>query len=202
LGSRESNEKEVQFFLKTVKCDRLILAGDIFDLWFKSPKQIRKKYKDLIEVLNQRAKNIEIIYIIGNHDFNYRKDPIFCSDVKVVDNFVIDDKIIVIHGHEFDTLFFRLTQKPLAKLNEFVRSLLHISAKDIHNNGRKAITRLRENAINKYCIKSRYKMVIAGHVHDPENGLRYFNAGDWKIGEHNTYVVIEDDKVRLERYSI
>ncbi len=64
-----------------IQTKQLLLMGDIFDTLFVEVKETQKQNKELIELLNEINKEIELIYLEGNHDFNLKN--IF-PDAKVV----------------------------------------------------------------------------------------------------------------------
>ena len=66
---------------KELKIPQLILMGDIFDLLVGNSPYLKDRFKKEIELLDSIAKEIEVIYLEGNHDF-YLK-PIF-KNVKIV----------------------------------------------------------------------------------------------------------------------
>ena len=73
------NEKRLEFqlFLKKVeegkiKTTQLFLMGDIFDFLCLEVDYFIKRNQELINTLNSIAKDIEIIYLEGNHDFNIK----------------------------------------------------------------------------------------------------------------------------------
>jgi len=64
-----------------IKTPQLILMGDIFDLLVGTSSYLKDKFKTEIALIDSIAKNIEVIYIEGNHDF-YLK-PLF-KNVKII----------------------------------------------------------------------------------------------------------------------
>ena len=49
---------------------RIFFVGDLFDFWFEYKYVIPKKHFAVIRQLaRMREKNIEIVYLAGNHDF-------------------------------------------------------------------------------------------------------------------------------------
>jgi len=73
----ENKKNEDQFinFLNDIEndCSILVMLGDIFDYWFEYKYTIPKYYYRTLAKLKQFAeKEIEIIYIMGNHDFGHK----------------------------------------------------------------------------------------------------------------------------------
>ncbi len=108
------NHKKKEFisFLYDIKykkiiASQLILMGDIFDLLVGESKYLENRFKKEIYLLEDIAKDIEVIYLEGNHDFNLKK---FFKRVKV---FPIKKQPLILkynnktyalsHGDKFNT---------------------------------------------------------------------------------------------------
>jgi len=63
--------KKIQ--LKKIETTQLFLMGDIFDFICCESNFFVKKNKEVIDILNELSKQIEIIFLEGNHDFNLKK---------------------------------------------------------------------------------------------------------------------------------
>ncbi|EAI9968245.1 UDP-2,3-diacylglucosamine diphosphatase, partial [Campylobacter jejuni] len=77
MADAHENEQRKEFweFLQTLKkgkisTPQLILMGDIFDLLIGEISATHEFAKPYIELLEELALKIEIIYLEGNHDFN------------------------------------------------------------------------------------------------------------------------------------
>ena len=73
------NEKNKEFliFLKKVEskeifCTQLFLMGDMIDFISGESKYFIKQNSVIIELLNKLSKEIQIIYLEGNHDYNLK----------------------------------------------------------------------------------------------------------------------------------
>ncbi len=80
------NRQEFEKFLnlikeKKIKTTQIILFGDIFDLLISQIKYTIKVNYKIIQQLDEIAKEIEVIYLEGNHDFNLK--PIF-KNIEVI----------------------------------------------------------------------------------------------------------------------
>jgi UDP-2,3-diacylglucosamine pyrophosphatase LpxH len=53
----------------------LVLLGDIFDFWRKDLVQILQDHSDAIEKLYEFQSNVDVHYVIGNHDFYISEIP-------------------------------------------------------------------------------------------------------------------------------
>ncbi|MBP7769541.1 MAG: metallophosphoesterase [Aliarcobacter sp.] len=73
------NEKNIEFliFLKKIEskeiiCSQLFLMGDMIDFISGESKYFIKQNSVLIELLNKLSKEISIVYLEGNHDYNLK----------------------------------------------------------------------------------------------------------------------------------
>lgn len=74
------NRDEFLIFLKQlknldIKTEQLFLMGDMFDFISSESKYFVKKNRELIDLINEISKDVEIIYLEGNHDYNMQ--PLF-----------------------------------------------------------------------------------------------------------------------------
>jgi len=58
---------------KQLQPSQLILMGDIFDTLFGNVPYTQEVNAESIKILNEISKEIEVIYLEGNHDFNLKK---------------------------------------------------------------------------------------------------------------------------------
>ena len=76
-----------------IKTSQLFLLGDIFDALFGGVPHTAKANAEVIELIKQIAKKIEVIYLEGNHDFQLRK--FFHNDIAL---FPLQKQPVVIHA--------------------------------------------------------------------------------------------------------
>ena len=91
---------------------QLILMGDIFDALFGGIKETYKINQEMIELINDISKNMEVIYLEGNHDFNLQvifplvkvfpieTQPLLCN--------FNDKKVYLAHGDFSESLSYRV----------------------------------------------------------------------------------------------
>jgi UDP-2,3-diacylglucosamine pyrophosphatase LpxH len=217
VGSPESNYRHLNRFLRGLECDRLILAGDFWDLWDVSARRIRERYDDTVRYLRRiMDAGTEVVYVLGNHDEEYLDDP-------VMDGFVIRNeteielscgkRYAVIHGHDFDHVYKRWywPYRASAWVNKWFRKVLGFSTKSLkkktcvelsdEDEYSEAVGRIHDRARKTY-REMGYDGLIMGHTHSPVRitggRMDYINAGDWKWS--NTYVEILGDDITLKRY--
>jgi len=80
IADSHYNEKNTVLlsFLKHIKdkkleTKQLVLMGDMFDFLTYQTKYFIKKNQEVISLLNDLSKTIEIVYFEGNHDYNIAK---------------------------------------------------------------------------------------------------------------------------------
>ena len=207
LKRKDDNKDAVVKFLKNivVKYDKLIILGDFFEFWFGFKDIIIYDYFEILhEFKNLINKNIDIIYIEGNHDFCLG-DFIEHLGVKIFSEsyqFEINDKkFLAIHG---DTINIE-NDKFYAKLRKFLRSnfaiflmnnlpvslILKIADK-FSNASRKYLYKEHnlKNIIKSFKYKEEYDIVLSGHFHQNFSFENFYIIGDWK--EQLNYLTIDD----------
>ena len=95
LGTYGCHAKEVLQYLNSIKPKKLILNGDIFDIW-----QFRKRYFPkshllvIKKILSLAAKGTKVYYITGNHDEKLRR----FSDTKMGNIYILDKLVLNLDG--------------------------------------------------------------------------------------------------------
>jgi UDP-2,3-diacylglucosamine pyrophosphatase LpxH len=191
LGTYGCHAEELLRYLKTIKTKRIILNGDIIDMWQFSKRYWPKAHMQVIKhITGLLTKNTKILYLTGNHDEMLRKFSGFR-----LGSFRIDDKAVlklngkkawVFHGDVFDVTMQH--SKWLAKLgaigydtliliNAFVNGLLtrfgreKISlSKKVKDSVKSAVKFINdfEKTAADIAIDNGYDYVICGHIHQPE----------------------------------
>ncbi|WP_299110396.1 metallophosphoesterase, partial [uncultured Bradyrhizobium sp.] len=100
---------EATHFLKHVRCDRLILNGDIIDgwrlrrggTWTKAHTRFIRRVLTMIQ-----KRDTEVIYLRGNHDdFIGRLLPLQFDRLNLVEEYILETaqgRYLVLHGDVFD----------------------------------------------------------------------------------------------------
>jgi UDP-2,3-diacylglucosamine pyrophosphatase LpxH len=191
LGTRGCHAKELLKYMKSIDPKKVILNGDIVDIW-----QFKKSYfpKAHMQVIKQIAswatKGIKIYYVTGNHDEMLRKFVGFeMGSLKIVNKVVLKldgKKAWFFHGDVFDVTMQH--SKWLAKLGANGYDLLilinrlvnHISmklgkgkislSKRIKNSVKGAVKFVNdfETVAADIAISNDYDYVVCGHIHQPE----------------------------------
>ncbi len=190
LGTYGCHAKELLKYLKSIKPGKIILNGDIIDIWqFKKsywPKSHMQVIKHLTGLM---SKGVPVYYITGNHDEMLRKFVGFgFSSFKIVNKLVLNldgKKAWIFHGDVFDVTMKH--SKWLAKLggrgydllilfNRFINIISEkmgkgkISlSKKIKDNVKSAVKYINnfEQVAADLAIEKGYAFVICGHIHQP-----------------------------------
>lgn len=191
LGTYGCHSEELLRYLKTIKPKRLILNGDIIDMWQFSKRFWPKSHMQIVKhITGLLAKGTKITYLTGNHDEMLRKFAGF-----KLGSFQIDNKKVIslngksawiFHGDIFDVTM--QYSKWLAKLgaigydtliviNTFVNFILRLFgrgkislSKRVKDSVKQAVKFINdfEKTAADIAISNGYDYVICGHIHQPE----------------------------------
>lgn len=205
IGNEETNIVKLNLFLHNLECDRIIFAGDLFDLKCATSASIKHDYRPTLDFISRLwTKKVKIEYLLGDHDKDYLLDPIMGPlELPVVTSVDFSTpngrKIKVIHGHEFDH-FFRWHRliAPISKFfggkptyrncNHFTGDLYQVAVDEIHTGAREAHT-------------GKTDVLVMGHTRTPchltclDNLVETYDCGDWET--HASYVEIMGDKINI-----
>ena len=96
---------------KKITPTQLIFMGDIFDALFGCIEFTSKQNNEIIELINEISKRIEVIYLEGNHDFNLKNiflhAKIFSIQNQPVTARYKDKKAYLAHGDFEGNLLYR-----------------------------------------------------------------------------------------------
>jgi UDP-2,3-diacylglucosamine pyrophosphatase LpxH len=191
LGTYGCHAEELLRYLKSIKPKKIILNGDIIDMWQFSKRYWPKSHMQVVKhITSLLTKNTRIIYLPGNHDEMLRKFAGFRLGAFSIDNKALlslnGKKAWIFHGDVFDVTMRH--SKWLAKLgavgydtliliNTFVNWILtkigyeKISlskrVKDSVKSAVKFINNFEQTAAD-IAIGNDYDFVVCGHIHQPE----------------------------------
>jgi UDP-2,3-diacylglucosamine pyrophosphatase LpxH len=191
LGTYGCHAKELLQYLKSVKPKKLILNGDIIDIWQFSKRYWPQSHMQVVKhITGLIAKDTKVYYVTGNHDEMLRRFVGFkMGSLKIVNKIVLNldgKKAWIFHGDVFDVTMQHA--KWLAKLgavgydtliliNRAVNFVLHklgrgkISlSKKIKNSVKSAVKFINvfEETAADIGISNEYDYVVCGHIHQPE----------------------------------
>jgi UDP-2,3-diacylglucosamine pyrophosphatase LpxH len=205
LGTYGCHADELLTYLNSIAPKKLILNGDIVDIWQFSKRYFPKSHLKIIKkIINIASKGTEVIYITGNHDELLRR----FSDTKM-GNFSIVDKLILdlngqkawfFHGDVFDLSI--QNAKWLARLggygydililmNRWVNWCLDKMGKEkyslsskIKQSVKSAVKYIQdfEETAADLAIENGYDYVVCGHIHQTKKEIIETPKG------HTTYL--------------
>ncbi len=200
LGTYGCHADELIVYLNSIEPKRLILNGDIIDIW-----QFNKHYfpashmKVLLKLIGMASKGTEVYYITGNHDETLRKfSGTSMGNLHIVDKLVLNldgKKAWFFHGDVFDASI--QNAKWFARLGSYGYSFLirfnkavnwglikmgkerYSLSKKIKNSTAgtpKFVSDFEKSAID-VAIDNEYDYVICGHIHQPKKEIRTTKKG-------------------------
>ena len=201
LGTFGCHANELLTYLNSINPKRLILNGDIIDIWQFKKRYFPKSHLRVIKkIMDFAADGVEVIYITGNHDEMLRKfSGTTIGNVSIVDKKVLTldgKKAWFFHGDVFDVSI--QNAKWLAKLggygydlliliNRFVnKGLVYFGkekyslSKKIKNSVKRAVKYISdfESVATDLAIENNYDYVICGHIHQPKMLTKKNKSGE------------------------
>lgn len=191
LGTYGCHAKELLTYLKSIKPKKVVLNGDIIDIWQFSKHYWPSSHMLVVKyLLGLVAKGVKVYYITGNHDEMLRKFAgSKMGSLKIVNKLVLKqqgEKVWIFHGDVFDVTMQHA--RWLAKLGavgydtlilinraaNFISTKLgrgKISlSKKIKNSVKSAVKFINsfEQTAADIGISNGYDYVVCGHIHQPE----------------------------------
>ncbi len=191
LGTFGCHAKHLVTYLNSIEPKKLVLNGDIIDIWQFSKRYFPKPHLKVIKkIMTMASDGVEVIYITGNHDEMLRK---FCGttigNISIVNKAVLDldgKKAWFFHGDVFDISI--QNAKWLAKLGGYGYDLLTLLnrlvnwylekrgkeryslSKRVKNGVKGAVKYINdyEKVISDLAIENGYDYVVCGHIHQPK----------------------------------
>lgn len=191
LGTYGCHAKELLQYLKSIKPKKLILNGDIVDIWQFNKRYWPATHMQVIKhITGLMAKDVKVYYVTGNHDEMLRKFVGFkMGSLKIVNKVVLNidgKKAWIFHGDVFDVTMKHA--KWLAKLGAAGYDLLIVINRAVNfisqklGKGKISLSKKIKNSVKgavKFInafeqtaadigISNEYDFVICGHIHQPE----------------------------------
>jgi UDP-2,3-diacylglucosamine pyrophosphatase LpxH len=224
LGSRDCRTELVLDFLRTVHTDRLILVGDIIDVWsLRRSVYWPQSHSDVLRTILGKAKHgTRVIFVPGNHDEQFRQ---LCGmtfgNLEVHREYVHQTargvQLLVMHGDEFDgavqcerwlTALGTGLYDVVLGLNRAVNAFRHrfgygywSLAGYLKGRVGNAMDYVHsfEQAAAHAARRRGLDGIVCGHIHRPAmtsiDGVLYCNDGDWV---DSCSALVEDRSGELE----
>lgn len=191
LGTYGCKAQELLAYLQSINPKKIILNGDIVDIWNFKKSYFPESHLQVISyLLNLSEQGIPIIYITGNHDELLRKfKTMSFGNILLTDKYMLKqaDKVAwIFHGDVFDASIQH--SKWVAKLGgwgydrliqfnhiinlglEFFGKEKYSLSKKIKNSVKKAVKHINdfEQTAAELAIENHYDYVVCGHIHQPQ----------------------------------
>jgi UDP-2,3-diacylglucosamine pyrophosphatase LpxH len=191
LGTYGCHAKQLLTYLNSIEPKKLILNGDIIDIWQFKKRYFPKSHLSVIKKIMDFASNgVEVIYITGNHDEMLRKfADTSIGNISIVNKLVLNldgKRAWFFHGDVFDISI--QNAKWLAKLGGWGYDLLilinrminwcleklgkerYSLSKRIKNSVKSAVKYVNdfEDVATELAIENGYDYVVCGHIHQPK----------------------------------
>lgn len=221
LGTYGCHARELVAYLKSIKPKKIILNGDIIDIWQFSKSYWPAAHMQVVKHLTGLiAKGVKVEYITGNHDEMLRKFVGFKLGSFSIKNKTVLDvdgrQAWIFHGDVFDVTMQHA--KWLARLGAHGYDLLILLnrlvnyfylklgrnkllfSKSIKNRVKSAVKFINnfEMTCAEIAIENNYQYVVCGHIHQPE--MREIKTGKGQVTYLNSGDWVEN-LTALEYYN-
>ncbi len=191
LGTFGCKAQELLAYLQSINPKKIILNGDIIDIWNFKKSYFPETHLQVISyLLNLSEQGIPIVYITGNHDELLRKfTTMNFGNITLTDKFMLkqnNEVAWIFHGDVFDASIQH--SKWVAKLggwgydkliqvNYLINKCLEFFGREryslsqkIKNSVKKAVKHINdfERTAAELAIENHYDYVICGHIHQPQ----------------------------------
>lgn len=230
LGTPDSKADEVVDFLKHLRCEKLVLNGDIIDGWAlkRGGKWSNRHSRFIRKVLKMTEKdNTEVIYLRGNHDeILERFLPLSFGKIRFTKEHIHTTRkgmrYLVVHGDGFDSVSTNhrwlaslgaVGYNFLLRVNRFYNLWRSWRGKEYFSLSKsvKAKVKSAVSFVDRYeellQDLARHKEcdgIICGHIHTPEDKqvgkIHYLNSGDW-VESLTAIIEHNDGRMELVQYS-
>lgn len=215
LGSEVSRAREALDMLRAIKFKRLILLGDMFcDLNFRRLKKEHWQFLSHIRKLSNPKRDVEVIWVEGNHDFGLSDVMSHLVGVPVYQEYTWEsggDRYLAIHGHQFDSLIVKnhLFMSGLAagvylsiqKLNAKGKQVARLIDR-LNTRWQRLTPKVADGAL-AYARSRGATHVFCGHTHEATTRtterICYYNAGAW-TNSRPTYISVLGREVTIHEY--
>ena len=214
LGAPTSHAREATTLLKETRFQRLVLLGDIFaDLNFARLTKDHWKFLGYIRKLSNPKRNIEVVWVEGNHDHGLADIMSHLVGVRVYQHYEWDYRglhHIAIHGHQFDG--FQVSRITLSRLGTSLYLLLQkLDFKNkpiarmidrLNTRWLRMSTKVSQGAL-AYARHHEAQRIFCGHTHEAlyveKDGISYYNSGGW-VDSRLTYLTIDETGVQIHEF--
>ncbi len=208
LGTPDAKADQATRFLKHVRCEKLILNGDIIDGWYLQRKSAWAKShtRFIRQVLKMMEKQeTEVVYLRGNHDdILDRFLPVNFANLSIVEEYIHSTPrgdYLIVHGDGFDQVTTNhrwmawlgsLGYDFLLRINRTYNRWRAWRGKEYYSLSKAIKAKVKgavsfvgryEEQLQDLARRRKCVGIICGHIHTAEDknigGIHYLNSGDW-----------------------
>ena len=209
LGTPDSKATEVVRFLKQIRCDKLVLNGDIVDGWAlkRGSKWLPRHSRVIRKILKMSEKDrTEVVYLRGNHDdILERFLPLAFGRIRFTKEHIHTaankSRYLVVHGDGFDSVSTNhkwlasvgaVGYDSLLRFNRWYNKWREWQGKEYFSLSKKVKAKVKsavsfidkyEQLLQELALHKKCDGIICGHIHTPEDkqvgNVHYLNSGDW-----------------------
>ncbi len=190
LGTYGCKALELHNYLRSIAPKKIILNGDIIDIWLFSKSYWPQAHLLVVqELMAFISDGVEVVYVTGNHDELLRKFEGLClGSLKIVNQTTVEiggSKVWIFHGDVFDVTMRK--SKWVAKLGAFSYDFLVLFnlylnrmlqsvgvrkvslSKRVKNTVKGAVSLVDdfEHNVTRIASLKGYDHVVCGHIHHP-----------------------------------
>ena len=212
------NEKNPEFLIflksllnKEINTTQLFLMGDMFDFISGESHYFINKNRELIDIVNLLSKNMEVIYLEGNHDYNIQNlfplVKVYKRENQPIKASFENKTVNLAHGDIFTPWHYNLFCKIIR--NHFLLKFLNsidfknfISKKIYYGLQSKSICSKMKNFdsfAKKRLDNYKSEIVIEGHFHQGKS-FEYKNQVYINIPSlccNKKYTILDDDFIQI-----
>jgi UDP-2,3-diacylglucosamine pyrophosphatase LpxH len=184
LGTNRCNTKKFLKFLKELKTKKLVMVGDIVDIYCleKYNSNWTKEHTECVhQILNLANNGTKIVYILGNHEGGIRrycnfqhKNFLMCDEYVHINS--KGKKYLCIHGDKYSQyssgswkqIIFNWGYEFITPLSMWLSKIFKFSLVYFLKNtirGKKYIRQYEEDIVRYAKSRGKYSGVICGHIH-------------------------------------
>ncbi len=225
LGTPESKADEVVAFLKQIRCEKLVLNGDIIDGWaLRRGARWHNRHSRVIRAILKKMEKqgTQVIYLRGNHDdILERFLPLTFGSITIVKEHIHQSpsgkQYLVVHGDGFDNvatnhrwiaMLGAVGYDSLLAFNRFYNKLRAMMGQEYFSLSKAVKSRVKsavsfvgkyEQQLQQLAHQRHCQGIICGHIHTPADkfieDIHYLNSGDWV---ESLTAIIEHHDGRME----
>ena len=191
LGTFGARAKRLHEYLESISPKRLIINGDLIDIWQLMKWYFPKSHFQVLEKIREFiSSGIPVYYLTGNHDDLLRRfTPIKLANFQLIDELILDidgRKTWVIHGDIYDktiksrwmavigglgynclVVADRLFNQCLSFFGRKEPIRISKGLKDLSKKVAKKVNNFEQDAIDN-AIENGYDNLICAHIHKPQ----------------------------------